>query len=61
MQHHKRLVVRGLKRNKIDPNLLVQVLLAISEEWALPPGEVLREGSGVDTFDSSVEDREAQP
>lgn len=60
MKHDKRLVVRGRQRQKIDPNLLVQVLLAIGQEWE-NPDEVGREASGVDAFASSVEDREAQP
>jgi hypothetical protein len=58
MKHDRRLVVRGRQRSRIDPALLVQVLLAIVAEWDAPGGATGSPRS-VDTFDAAIEDREA--
>lgn len=60
MKQPKRLVVRGRQRQKVDPHLLVQVLLAIGRQWD-GPNAATREGAGVDAFDSAVEDSEVEP
>lgn len=58
MQHDRHLIVRGRQKREIDPNLLVQILLAIANDWQ--GGDTAsKQFDSVDTFDAAIEDRGA--
>jgi hypothetical protein len=58
MQKSKRIKVRGKQRVDIDPQLFVQVLIAIAQDWA---SEDKPAADSPDVFQAAIEDTEAAP
>jgi hypothetical protein len=58
MKKSRRITVRGKQRVDIDPELFVQVLIAIARDWA---AEGKPTASSPDVFQAAIEDAEAAP
>jgi hypothetical protein len=54
MTKQKRITVRGAQRADIDPSVLLQIMLAIGDNWDAPK----EDRSSADVFNAAIEDVE---